>query len=57
MRAGDLEGYGETEISQSMSVFHFVSCVRKTIVVTGCFVSVCEKAGPEATEKYEHKNE
>lgn len=57
MRTGDLEGYGETEISQSMFVFHFVSCVRKTIAVTGCVVSVCKKEGPEATEKYEHRNE
>lgn len=57
MRTGDLEGYGETEISQSMFVFHFVSCVRKTTAVTGCVVSVCKKEGPEATEKYEHRNE
>lgn len=34
-----------------------VSCVRKTIAVTGYVVSVCKKEGPEATEKSEHRNE
>lgn len=48
-------GYGQTEISESMFAFHFVSLVREVIAITGYAVSMCVREKVLKTQKYEHK--
>lgn len=55
MGRGDLGGYGQTEIPESMFAFHFVSLVREVIAITGYAVSMCVREKVLKTQKYEHK--
>lgn len=49
MGRGGLEGCGQTETSESMFAFHFVSLVRE--VITGCAVCMCVRKKDLKTQR------